>query len=188
MSQQKLLIKVITELQVHKIPYMVTGSTISSYQGDPRATHDIDMVVQLKQADIAGLLKGFPEPDFYLNRESMEAAIASKDMFNLIDVRDGDKVDFFMLTTEPYDQARFNRRRFVEIFGSKMAISAPEDTILYKLKWAKQSGGSEKQFYDALRVYELQHGVLDQLYIHTWLGYLGIEDAWQRLLREAKII
>jgi len=34
-------------------------------------------------------------------------------------------------------------------------VSSPEDTILAKLRWANLSGGSEKQFIDALRVYEV---------------------------------
>lgn len=37
-----------------------------------------------------------------------------------------------------------------------------------KLKWARMSGGSEKQFIDALRVYEVQHGLLDQSYLDAW--------------------
>ncbi len=38
-------------------------------------------------------------------------------------------------------------------------------TILAKLRWAKLSGGSEKQFTDALRVFEVQAGELDLDYL-----------------------
>jgi len=37
-----------------------------------------------------------------------------------------------------------------DVFGFTMKISSPEDTILSKLKWIKLSGGSQKQFIDAL--------------------------------------
>ena len=47
MSQQELLTKVVQALDAAGIEYMVTGSVVSSLQGEPRATHDIDLVVDL---------------------------------------------------------------------------------------------------------------------------------------------
>jgi hypothetical protein len=72
-------------------------------------------------------------------------------MFNLIDAREGDKVDFWLLTDDAFDRARFERR-YVERFEDvALSVSRPEDTILMKLRWAAMLGGSEKQFGDALR-------------------------------------
>lgn len=82
-------------------------------------------------------------------------------MFNLINLKEGDKVDFWILTDDPFDKSRFSRRITEEFMGIKLLVSTPEDTILAKLKWAKESGGSEKQFIDALRVYEVQYGKID---------------------------
>ncbi len=45
MSQQALLKKVIQVLDRAGIKYMITGSIVSSLQGEPRSTHDIDMVI-----------------------------------------------------------------------------------------------------------------------------------------------
>ena len=61
-----------------------------------------------------------------------------------------------------------------------------KDTILAKLRWAKLSGGSEKQFTDALRVYEVQYGKLDIDYLNHWVKKLGIELLWKRLENEAE--
>ena len=44
MSQQELLRKVIEILDGTGIQYMLTGSVALSLQGEPRSTHDIDMV------------------------------------------------------------------------------------------------------------------------------------------------
>jgi len=76
-------------------------------------------------------------------------------MANLIDTVSGDKVDFWLLTETPFDYSRFTRRYHEELMGMRIAVSSPEDTILMKLRWSKMSGGSEKQFIDALRVYEV---------------------------------
>jgi hypothetical protein len=67
-----------------------------------------------------------------------------------------------------------------------MKISTPEDTILMKLRWAKLSGGSEKQFTDALRVYEVQYEKLDLNYMETWSKALHIKEFWERLKQEAQ--
>ena len=108
-------------------------------------------------------------------------------MFNIIDVKEGDKVDFWILTDEPFDQSRFSRRYVEEVLGIKLQVSKPEDTILAKLRWAKLSGGSEKQFTDALRVYEVQFGKLDMNYMEYWVKKLGVEPLWKQLKNEAEI-
>jgi hypothetical protein len=71
--------------------------------------------------------------------------------------------------------------------GIRMQVSSPEDTILAKLRWAKLSGGSEKQFTDALRVYEVQFGKLDLNYMERWVKKLDLESLWKRLKEEAEI-
>lgn len=107
-------------------------------------------------------------------------------MFNLIDVSEGDKIDFWVLTDEPFDRSRFARRLTETILGTKVKVSAPEDTILAKLKWAQKSGGSEKQFTDALRVYEVQRDTLDLKYLNDWVTNLHLGGLWERLVREAQ--
>lgn len=188
MSQQELLNKVIHVLEATGIEYMITGSLASSLQGEPRSTHDIDMLVSIQKSAVKKLIESFPPPDFYLDEHSVIDAIDSQQMFNLINVKEGDKVDFWILTDEPFDQSRFSRRCAEKIMGSSMYVSRPEDTILVKLRWAKLSGGSEKQFIDALRVYEVQYGKLDINYLEGWVKKLDIEQSWGRLITEAEVV
>jgi hypothetical protein len=186
MSQQELLRKVIEALDRNGIDYMITGSVASSLQGEPRSTHDIDMVVAIQKQAAAGLVEAFSSPDFYLDEQNIFNAITEQGMFNLIDLRNGDKVDFWILTDEPFDRSRFSRKHSEEFMGLKMNVSSPEDTILAKLKWAKLSGGSEKQFTDALRVYEVQSGKLDLSYLEQWSVILEVGSLWKRLLNKAE--
>lgn len=188
MSQQELLRKVIQVLDQAGIQYMLTGSIVSSLQGEPRATHDIDAVVAITSSKIHELVMAFPPPDFYLDKDSVLDAVSRQTMFNLIDVKEGGKVDFWILTDEPFDQSRFSRKYCEEFMGLKMQVSSPEDTILAKLRWAKLSGGSEKQFTDALRVYEVQHEKLDRNYLEHWAKKLDVEPLWRRLLNEAEVV
>ena len=186
MSQQELLKRVIQALDQAEIKYMITGSVVSSLQGEPRSTHDIDMVIAIGESKARRLVEGFPPIDFYLNEASILHAIKTHSMFNLIDITAGDKVDFWILTDEPFDKSRFSRRISEEFMGLTIQVSTPEDTILAKLRWAKLSGGSEKQFIDALRVYEVQHGELDIDYLEHWAKKLDIESLWKRLVEEAE--
>ncbi|BCV23002.1 hypothetical protein [Moorella sp. Hama-1] len=182
MSQQELLKRVITALENTGIQYMLTGSLVSSLQGEPRLTHDIDIVVAVPREAIKRLLAAFPPPDYYLDERSILAAIEENSMFNLIDTTTGDKVDFWILTDQPFDRSRFSRRVTDYFLSQQIVVSRPEDTILAKLRWAKLAGGSEKQLTDALRVYEVQFTNLDMEYLESWAEKLGIES----LLAEVK--
>jgi hypothetical protein len=57
--------------------------------------------------------------------------------------------------------------------------------LAMKLRWAQILGGSEKQFVDGLRVYEVQHGRLDETYLDRWAATLGVSDALRRIRSEA---
>jgi hypothetical protein len=165
---------------------MVTGSLASSIQGEPRSTHDIDLVVALVESDADKLLGVFPDSEFYLSPQAIREAIERCRMFNLLEFGSGDKVDFWVLTDHPFDSSRFARKRREHVWGMTLKVSSPEDTILAKLRWAKESGGSEKQFTDALRIYEIQHPNLDTAYLDEWASRLEVSDLWARLKAEAE--
>ena len=188
MSQQELLKRVIQALEQIGIEYMITGSVVSSLQGEPRSTHDIDMVIAIHKSGIKRLIQNFPPSDFYSDEGSILDAINRQSMFNIIDLNTGDKVDFWILTDEPFDRSRFSRKVSEKFMGMEMQVSTPEDTILAKLRWTKLSGGSEKQFTDALRVFEVQHGKLDINYMEQWVNKLDIQPLWKRLVDSAEVV
>ena len=188
LQPERLIRKVIQTLEDAEIEYMVTGSVVSSLQGEPRSTHAIDLVVVLQRSVVQKLVEAFPTPDFYLSEASILEAIDTGGMFNIIDVNEGDKIDFWMLTDEPFDLSRFSRKYAEDVMGFSIQVSSPEDTILAKLKWSQLSGGSEKQFADALRVYEVQHGKLDLNYLANWSEALNVESALKRLQEAAQLL
>jgi len=185
MSQPELLKQVVAALGSSGIPYMLTGSYASSFQGEPRLTHDIDLVIAVTPEAARTLLLAFAAPNFYLDENAIAEAFKNKTQFNLIDVDSGDKVDFWVLTEEPFDQSRF-ARRYLQIFrGQPYYVSGPEDTILMKLRWAEMSGGSEKQLSDAKSVYELQAAKLDLHYLETWAQALNVIPLLNQIRNQA---
>jgi hypothetical protein len=185
MSQQELMKRVVTFLDDHGIDYMVTGSYATSLMGSPRSTHDIDLVVSLSEINIAALLSAFPQPEFYLSEQAIREALEHRRMFNLLEMSSGDKVDFWILTEEPFDRSRFSRKRLVQVQGLRLRVPTAEDTILAKLEWTLACGESEKHFGDALHVFELQRDQLDIGYLDAWAKTLGVAELWQRLKRNA---
>jgi hypothetical protein len=187
MSQQELLRYAVAVLEAADIPYMITGSTVSSLQGQPRTTHDIDIVVGIDRSAIPALLAAFQSPRFYLEESAIRDAIATSSMFNVIDSEGGDKIDFWLLKSKSFDQFSFQRRYQETGAGTKMYVSQPEDTILGKLHWAKISGGSEKQIADCVGVYEVNATNLDMEYLKRWAEQLGVTDLLARVERQATL-
>jgi hypothetical protein len=180
------LIEVTAALERLAIPYMVTGSFASSLQGEPRSTHDLDIVVDVPLEKADSLLQEFPSPRFFVQHGPAMDAIRRRKMFNILDETSGFKIDFWPVGNTEFDRTRFARRVQTPFDGAHIWISRPEDTILKKLRWAIDSGGSEKQFRDALRVYELQYAVLDLEYVAQWVPRLEVDDLWKRLVDEAR--
>ena len=167
---------------------MIRGLVVSSLQGEPRSTHDIDIVMVLQAQYVASFAQHFPKDQFYISEDAAKDAIRYLSMFNVIDMHSGNKLDFWLLSAEEYDRVRFSRRQKVQVAGFEdFYVTAPEDTILSKLKWAKMAGGSEKQLTDATRVYETQYENLDFGYIENWVLALHLQKEWQLLKDQAEL-
>jgi len=178
MSQQELLKKVVQALNENGIDYMITGSTASSFYGEPRSTHDIDVVVSINAAGVERLAASFPEKEFHFDKEEFLEAIKNKKMSNVIDIKEGDKIDFWVLSDAAFNRESFRRKTEEDFMGIKIKFPTPEDVIISKLKWAKESGGSEKQLQDVKGVYEVYSDKLDLKYIEKWVTQLSLKDLW----------
>ncbi len=181
MSQQELLKKVLSALNERDFPFMLTGSIASSIQGEPRLSHDIDIIITADRKIVNILSDRFDKQHYYFDESALCEAIASRTMFNLIDIHEGDKIDFWMLTDSAFDNSRFKRKIPITLFNENAWISTPEDTMLAKMLRAKESGGSEKQLSDIRRVYEVNAIAIDREYIKKWCEALGVEKYWKEI-------
>ena len=182
MSQQKLLIDVVSVLEKQNIGYFITGSIASTIQGEPRSTHDIDLVISVNTTQVKDFVHAFKNIDYYLDEDAAVESVSNSSMFNLIDTSSGDKIDFWILTSDSFDQSRFSRRIKSKAFDKEFFISTPEDTILMKLKWAKMSGGSEKQINDCIGVFEMHRPDLDMEYLNRWGSILEVSSLLEKIM------
>jgi uncharacterized nucleotidyltransferase DUF6036 len=177
MSEElELLKEVARRLDRAKIAYMITGSTAANFYAVPRMTRDIDIVVELSEPEIGKFILAF-EKDHYLEPETVREAVKNHGMFNLIHDQYIIKVDFVVRKNTPYRRREFARRKKISIDGQELYVVAPEDLILSKLEWAKDSK-SQVQLRD---VQNLLQSVkkLDRRYLARWAKQLGVESLYR---------
>ena len=161
------------------MPYMVSGSIGSGLHGEPRASRDVDVVIDPNEESLAALLRAF-SADWYVSRDAAEAALREREMFN-VDAATGWKADLVIRKDRPYSAEEFSRRQRAELFGTTAWVVSAEDSILSKLEWAR-AGGSARQIEDAAAVVRAKTARLDVEYLRRWAAALGVSAKLERIL------
>jgi predicted nucleotidyltransferase len=177
-----LLARTIAQLERAGIPYMVTGAIASTFHGEPRATRDIDVVIDPTQDALDQLVVALVADRWYVDRGAAADALRDRSQFNAIGP-DATKVDFIIRKNRPFSAAEFGRRERVELLGVEGDIVSVEDLIVAKLEWAAASD-SDRQLRDVAGMLAIGAGSIDRAYISTWAEQLGVSDVWQRVSRE----
>ena len=162
------------------MPYMVSGSLGSGLHGEPRASRDVDVVIDPDEESLSSLLRAFSS-DWYVSRDAAEAALRERSMFNVVDSTTGWKADLVVRRERPYSVEEFSRRQRAEILGASVWVVSPEDSILSKLEWAR-AGGSRRQLEDAAGVARANARTLDRAYLRKWARELGVEEELAQVL------
>lgn len=170
------IIALLTKLfEKNKISYILTGSFAGSFWGHPRATHDIDFVVEIKSPEkgkISSLLKELGN-DFDVDLSQAETAIDRHGQFNIFYPENLLKIDFWVAENNEFEKNKFKRKISVDLFGKQVAIVSAEDLILTKLLWNKKVY-SDRHFRDCVGILEMQKGKLDEKYLRETAKKLGV--------------
>ena len=175
------LVAVTRALDTAGARFLVAGSFASSLQGIPRSTRDVDLVADLASHQVTTFTRALG-PDFYLDEERIHDGVRRRASFNVIDLRNGFKVDVYMTGEDPFGRAQFERRQTVELRpGLELAFATAEDVVLQKLRWFRLGGEvSERQWLDAVGVLRVQGARLDRAYCEHWSAALGVADLLAR--------
>ena len=164
------------------IPYMVSGSFASVLYGQPRATRDVDLVVNPTEDQLRVFVASLAG-EYYVSLEAAEEALRERSTFNVVDLQTGWKADLIIRKNRPYSIEEFRRRQTATILGIALEVVSREDSILSKLEWAKKSG-SDRQIEDVAGVVRLQSSALDLDYLRRWAADLGVDDILRQVLRK----
>jgi hypothetical protein len=167
-------------LDASGIPYMLTGSFAANAYARPRMTRDIDIVVELREQDVQRFAQLFGA-DYYCDVEMVRDAVRTHGMFNVIQSAKIVKIDFIVRKDLPFHREAFQRRRSLSPSGFPVWVIAPEDLIVSKLNWAKDSL-SEMQLADVRSLLSSVED-LDREYLESWIARLGLRAVYERAAR-----
>lgn len=165
------------------IDAVVTGSVAAMFYGEPRLTHDIDLVVLLDDDSIDALVHAFPEAEFYCAPEEVirvEAGRALRGHFNIIHHATGFKADVYLVGRDPLNRWALRDRRTLPLGDVTINIASPEYVIVRKLEFFRE-GGSPKHLEDIRGIVRHQRDKLDRTMIEAKVAELGLVDEWRQV-------
>lgn len=183
MSEPDLIELFVFPLNQLGIRYLVSGSVAAMLYGEPRVTHDVDLIVFLRADDIARLADVFPAPEFYVPTAEVilaEMARERRGHFNIIHAGSGLKADFYLANHEELHAWAFRNVKQYSIGESMVKLAPPEYVIIRKLEFFRE-GGSEKHLRDiramlVVSAEQINHTVLEEL-----IQQRGLENEWKKL-------
>lgn len=181
MSLTEFLRKVVEILDDAGIPYMLTGSLASAYYAVPRATQDLDVVIEAAQGGIDRVVRGLHDAGCYVDRDAALEAWRTHGQFIAIDPESGWKVDLILRKDRSYSRTEFQRRERAVLLGVDVVVATLEDVLISKLGWGSL-GDSALQRQDVTRLLERTWKRLDRAYADKWVADLGLRSEWNEAL------
>jgi hypothetical protein len=163
------------------IRYVLTGSVAAIFYGEPRLTHDVDLVLFLNEQNIRQLAEIFPASDFYVpSTETIAAEVLREQRghFNIIHLDTGFKADFYLTGRDELNAWAFRGKRSVQFEGETVVLAPPEYVIVRKLEFYRE-GGSEKHLRDIRSMLAVSGEQLDRAELNHWIQHLGLEPQWK---------
>jgi hypothetical protein len=178
LSLAAFLRQVVEILEDAGIPYMLTGSLASALYATPRATQDIDLVIDAGAEGLDRAVVGLSEAGYYVDRGAAMQALESHGQFNAIDVKRGWKVDLIIRKDRAFSRTEFERRQTTSLLGVDVSLASLEDALLAKLEWSKLED-SELQRRDVVQLLERAASRLDVPYVERWVRALDVSQEWE---------
>lgn len=178
---------VIDALEAAGVEYLIGGAIAEWAWGEPRATQDLDLVVNIPIRAINKLSKELEKRNMLLPADVILDSIIEDRAdipINAIHMYSGLKADLYPLREgDELRQSAFQRRQRVD-YGppiGKVYIHSPEDLILYKLIYFGLSQ-QPKHSRDIAAILRAKKDQLDFGYIDQWVSRLGLGSIWKQML------
>lgn len=166
------------------VRYMVTGSVAMIIYGEPRLTHDVDLIVVLEREHISQLSQIFPPSEFYCPPAEVIAIEAARDLgghFNIIHHKTGFKADMFLGGRDPLHAWGLAKARRLDVEGDSIVVAPPEYVILRKLEYFR-SGGSEKHLRDIRSMLTASPELIQESELQQQINARGLQEVWKKAL------
>ena len=177
-------------LESHDIAYAVGGSVAAMAYSEPRYTIDVDLMVALSLPDLEALIGEIERQGLYVDpfETVLEFNLPAVLPISIVDARHGMKADVYVARSTGLDVSAMQRRQRRVLYASpelEAWFLSPEDVILYKLDYFRQSDGhSTKHPADIGKMLAVSGRKLDLAYMTAWATKLGVLPMWQALWSE----
>ena len=181
MLEPNLLLPFVERFEHLNLDYMVTGSVAGILYGEPRVTHDVDVVLAIAPIAARDIERAFPLEEFYCPPSDVidtEIRRGQRGHFNLIHHKSGFKADVY-IAFDALHQWGMARRQRIELGATAIWVAPPEYVILRKLQYFAE-GGSEKHKKDIRSILEVSTDV-DRDFVKMEANKLGVAAIWQQL-------
>lgn len=180
----ELVLCLIDAMDAANVPYMLVGSYSSNYYGRPRSTKDADFVVQISPDQLRRVVNQLG-PDFRVDQQMSFETVTMTSRHVIDHPSSAFKIELFLLSGDPHDQARFQRRVQVDFEGRLAWLPSAEDVVITKLRWSRQ-GSRAKDVEDVAKVLAVRATELDLSYIFKWCDLHGTRSLVEKLLVESR--
>jgi hypothetical protein len=183
MPEANLFLMFTQRLNALAIPYMVSGSVAVIIYGEPRLTHDVDLIVVLDLGRIPQLREAFPSAQFYCPPAEVIAVEATRDQrghFNIIHHETGFKADLYLSGRDPLHAWGLARARQLELEGQTLFVAPPEYVILRKLEYYRE-GGSEKHLRDIRSILNTSPDAVQTAELEQQIAARGLQEPWRQV-------
>ena len=169
------LLQIVDVLGELRLSYMVIGAFALAAWGRPRATLDLDFILQTTEIPDKLVQKlndlGFRFDRTWDRYNPMIRAFHKRFRSGRIPVD-------LLLNRDEHDLASFGRRKKKRFNGRYLWFPSPEDLLLQKLKV-----GRPQDFVDAAGIVQRMRGRLDERYLGRWAKQLSLIDELSRVLQ-----
>ena len=178
---------VIEALEAAGVEYLIGGAIAEWAWGEPRATQDLDLVINIPIEAVGRLSKELEKRNMLVPAEIILDSIVEDRAdipINAIHMYSGLKADLYPVREgDELRQIAFQRRERVD-YGppiGQVYIHSPEDLILYKLIYFATSH-QPKHSRDIAAILRAKKNQLDLAYIEGWVTRLGLGAVWKEML------
>ena len=164
------------------INYMVTGSVAAIIYGQPRLTHDVDLVVELHRDQVPKLLDQFPQDTFYCPPEEViriEIARETRGHFNLIHHETAFKADIYPISSEHLHLWAIANRKKLVVDDDTLWLAPPEYVILRKLQYYRE-GSSPKHLTDIQYMFEFSPDLVHNELLHRFIKEYDLHEEFSQ--------
>jgi len=181
-------LKLILEtLESTGVEYLIGGAIAAWAWGEPRATQDLDIVINLPIKAVGKFSKELEKRNMLVPADIiLDTMMEDRADIPLtaIHMYSGLKADLYLMRDgDKLRQSAFQRRIRID-YGppiGKVFIHSPEDLILYKLMYLGLSG-QPKHARDIGAILRAKKDQLDYGYIEEWVNRLGLNSVWKEML------